>query len=300
MLELRTLPVLLGVASIGGGAVLAAAVARDPAVAQADSPSGPVASFGEHPAWDDGKAEICLYDAEEIVEGELRRFEAASIVVAEHFDLAQMVKKEQFDLSYVPVLKCNWFLSIPTGVYRYQQMASLFLRRSDLLVLKAAFSNQEWCGTTFAVWRRDRPGFEVRSYWDGEADRTHELDGLAENALFYEQVPLWTRGRRPQASRVERITLIGKRLGSAKCPPPKLSAAAIWFDGVKGEGPERRIEARLVLDKHVDTMVLAPDFPHTLLEWRRSDSTTWKLRKSARLDYWNYSRNEFADELADR
>ena len=259
--------------------------------------AGPVGSFGENPAWDDGKAELSRYAAEELVEGEKRSFEAWSIVVAEHFDPKQMVKKDGFDLAFVPVLKCNWFLRIPTGVYAYQQMASLFLRRSDLLVQKAAFSSQEWCGQTFAEWRRDQPGFITRSYWDGEADATHELPDLAPDTLFYEQVPLWVRGRRPERVRSEPIVLIAKRLGTSHCPPPKLVPATLNFDGVKGDGAEKRIEARLAFDGKEELFVLAPEFPFTLREWLRADGTLWKLLSSERLDYWKFSKNEFAGKL---
>ena len=59
----------------------------------------------------------------------------------------------------------------------------------------------------------------------------------------------------------------------------------------------KRIEARLVVDKKEDTFVLAPDFPFTLNEWRRADGTAWKLKKTTRLDYWKYSKNEFAELL---
>src|SRR5262249_55168715 len=138
---------------------------------QRGPPPGPVGSFGEEHLWDDGKAEISQYAAEEIVEGEKRSFDAWTIVVAEMLDPTQMTKKEGWKASYVPVLKCNWFLEIPTGVYRYHQMASLFLRRSDMLAMKVAFSSSEWCGANFCEWRRDRPGFLVHSYWDGEGDQ---------------------------------------------------------------------------------------------------------------------------------
>lgn len=256
-----------------------------------------VPSFGESPLWDDGKAELSRYAAEAMVEGEKRTFTAWSIIVAEHFDARQMVKKEQFELGVVPVLKCNWFLNIPTGTYRYQQMASLFLRRNDALVMKAAFSSQEWCGMTFAEWRRDREGLAVHSYWEGEADQTYALDELATNTLFHEQLPLWIRMRHPERSRTEPITLIRARLGTSKCPPPKLVAAAIWFDGQKEDAAGKRLEARLLVDKQVDTFVFAPEFPHVMQEWRRDDGTAWKLEKSTRLDYWKFSRNEFAELL---
>ncbi|MBM4014336.1 MAG: hypothetical protein FJ293_05160 [Planctomycetes bacterium] len=265
-------------------------------------PESQVRSAGEHPQWDDGKAELSRYAAEAVVEGERRSFTAWSIVVSEWLDPRQMVKVEAFDPGVVPVLKCNWTVSIPTGVAAYQQMATLFMRRADALVMKAAFSSQEWCGITFASWRRDREGMQYHSYWDGEADGTWPIEKLATNALFHEQVPLWIRLRHPERARTEPVTLIRERLFSARCPPPKQVAAAIWFDGIKGTDPDggadpRRIEARLLVDKQVETFVLAPEFPHVLREWRRADGTTWRLEKSVRLDYWNSGKNEFESLL---
>jgi len=260
-------------------------------------PPGPAGSFGEEALWDDGKAEVSQFDAEEIVEGEKRSFTAWSIVVAELIDPKQMVKIEHFDLGYVPVLKCNWFLEIPTGLYRYHQMASLFLRRSDMLVIKAAFSNQEWCGTTHQEWRRDRPGLEVRSYWDGEADQSFELGELGEDVLFEEQVPLWVRARRPATAREEKITLIAKRLGTSKCPPPKLTPARLVFKGAASNAAvdAGTLEVDLVRGDATDAFLLEASFPHLLREWRRADGTTWRLKKSRRIEYWKFSKNEFAD-----
>ncbi len=295
---MASLPAALSSLLLVGAAVGAAIADAPPGAATAvQAPSA-----GEHPHWNDGKAELSRYAAEAVVEGERRSFTAWSIVVAEHFDPRQMVKVEAFAPGMVPVLKCNWCVSIPTGVAAYQQLASLFLRRADALVMKAAFSSQDWCGTTFAEWRRDRDGLEYHSYWDGEADGNWPLEELATNALFHEQLPLWIRLRRPERARTEPITLIRERLFSARCPPPKRVAAAIWFDGLKGADAEggadpRRIEARLMVDKHVDTFVFAPEFPHLLREWRRADGTTWWLEKSVRLDYWNFGKDEFGSLL---
>lgn len=285
------------------GAPIAAALALalhcgpDAKSLQNGPPPGPDPSFGESHLWDDGKAELSLYDAEEIVEGEKRSFEATSIVVAELFDPDQMVKKEPWNASYVPLLKCNWFLTIPTGVYRYQQMASLFLRRSDLLAMKAAFSSQEWCGLTFAEWRRDQPGLHIHSYWDGEADQTYELAPFAEATLFYEEVPLWIRGRRPDHPRTEKLQLIEKRLATSKCPPPKIVSAQLVFKGLQGDAAKKTCEIDLTREGATDSYSLAPDFPHALLEWRRSDGTKWKLKKTSRLDYWKFNKNDSADVL---
>jgi hypothetical protein len=255
-------------------------------------PPGPAGSFGEDHRWDDGKAEVCRYAAEEMVEGEKRSFEAVSIVAAELFDPRQMVKKEKYEPSLVPVLKCNWFLRIPTGVYSYQQMASLFVRRSDALAMKAAFSSQEWCGQTFAEWRRDRPGLAAHSYWDGEGDQTYELDAeLGADVLFYEQVPLWIRAHRPDAARSEKVQLVEKRLATSHCAAPKLVAATLTFHGRANDDAKKPLVVELARADRSDTFLLDEVFPFTLTEWRRSDGTTWKLVKSERVEYWKLNKN---------
>jgi hypothetical protein len=276
--------------------VAASALIAAAPLQQRGPPPGPAGSFGEEHLWDDGKAEISQYAAEEIVEGEKRSFDAWTVVVAEMLDPMQMTKKEGWKSSYVPVLKCNWFLEIPTGVYRYHQMASLFLRRSDMLAMKVAFSSAEWCGTNFCEWRRDRPGLLVHSYWDGEGDRTFDFESPGEDELFYEQVPLWARSRRPEHPRSEKITLIEKRLATSRCPPPKLVDATLVFKGKLGDGEAARIEVDLVRGEGTDTLVLSEKLPYTLREWRRADGTLWKLKKSRRLDYWNFSKNAAAGE----
>ena len=247
-------------------------------------PRSPPGAFGEHPWWDDGKAEVSTYDAEEIVGGEKRRFEATLIVAAGLLDPARMVVEESFDPAFVPMLAFNWRLSIPSGVEGagpWSEMASLHLRRSDLLVLGAMFSSQDDREMTWARWRRDRPGFEIRSSRKDEGDATHEFEELPNDALFHEQVPLWIRSRRPERARVEKIQLVARRLATGRCPPPTLLPAALEFAGRVDAAPPR-LDVRLVTTGAPEVFELAPDFPHTLLKWSRPDGTTWTLKHTTR------------------
>src|SRR5262249_24268836 len=144
-------------------------------------PPGPTGSFGEDHAWDDRKAEVCEYDAEELVDGEVRHFDGWTVVGAGFVDVQQGVRKNRFDPAFTPILECNWILSIPTGVSIVQQMASLDLRRSDMLSMKAAFSSQASSGTSYAECRRGKQGFRVHSNVDGEGDQTLPLEEMTED-----------------------------------------------------------------------------------------------------------------------
>ena len=268
------------------------------AAPQKGPPPGPTGSFGEDHAWDDRKAEVCEYEAEELVDGEVRRFDGWTIIGTGFVDVQQGVRKGRFDPSFTPILECNWFLSIPTGVSTLQQMASLDLRRSDMLSMKAAFSSQAWGATTYAEWRRGKAGFHVHSNADGEGDQTWPIEEMTEDQLFYEQVPLWVRSRRPYRARDEKVTLIEKRLATTLCPPPKFVPATLSFKGIVGRDDDKHINVELIRGDAVDTFVLGEKFPYTMHEWRRADGTTWKLRKTKRIAYWDLSKNEFRDAWA--
>src|SRR5688572_21467250 len=251
-------------------------------------------SFGEHERWDDGKAELSRYAAEEIVDGETRRFTAWSVVVAERLDPTQLVATDLFALDQVAVLGCRWLLRPAPDAAASQELASLSVRRSDGLVMKAAFSSQEWRGTTFALWRRDENCLATHSWREGEGDARHPMEELGSNALFFEQLPIWIRGRHPERARHEAITLIAKRLATAKCTAPERIDATLWFDGAQGEGDARRLRARVVAGASEETLLFRPDPPHVLDEWRRADGTTWKLEQSERVDARDLARDGFA------
>jgi hypothetical protein len=264
------------------------------ALLTAAAPPRQATSFGEHEYWDDGKVELARYAAEEPVEGGTRRFTAWSLVVAERLDPAQLVATEAFALDQVAVLGCRWLLRPADDAGGSQELAALSVRRSDGLVMKAAFSSQEWRGTTFALWRRDVEGFETRSWREGEGDRRHPMEELGSNALFFEQLPIWIRGRHPERARREAITLFAKRLATAKCTAPERVDATLWFDGAQGEGDARRLRARVVAGAREETLLFATGFPHLLDEWRRADGTTWRLERSERVDARELARDGFA------
>ena len=70
------------------------------------------------------------------------------------------------------VVKLNMIQQIPTGLYDYFQMASIFFDRSTGRILKYTMSSQDGCGNTFMEYRR-REGkhlFHYHSYFDDQGD----------------------------------------------------------------------------------------------------------------------------------
>ena len=154
-------------------------------------------SFGGNPGWDDGLAEVAVYDAHRTVYGVDRSFQTTLITVKEDFDAAKAVKADAplDGRPIITVLKLNILSRIPTENYEYSYMTSIFAKRDDLRVLvKAANSSQEWCGTTFkeiVTWD-GAPRLQFHSYFDSQADGAHPIH-LDARTLLEDQLLLVMR-----------------------------------------------------------------------------------------------------------
>jgi len=159
-------------------------------------------SFALDPIWDDGLAEVAHYDAHRKVYGIDRVFRTTMITVKEEFDATTAVKADPpyTGRPIVTVLKLNILSVIPTENYPYSYMTSIFARRDDLRVLvKAASSSQEWCGTTFkeVITWEGSPRLRFHSYFDTQADGEHAM-ALPEGTMLEDQLYLAMRAVVPE------------------------------------------------------------------------------------------------------
>ena len=89
------------------------------------------------PIWDEGLAEVCLYEGKMKKYGALRPFELDVITVREHFDPEKLVKtRPAKGKETIPIMKVNIRRAVRTGVYKYVQMASVFVDRRDAGLVK--------------------------------------------------------------------------------------------------------------------------------------------------------------------
>jgi hypothetical protein len=142
--------------------------------------------------WDDGLAEVAVYDGRWIIYGKERIFEARLITAKEAFDESRGVKADPpyEGRAIRDVLKENLVMEIPTDNYPYRFLRTTFVSRdnSDLL-LKATVGSQEWCGNTFHLFRAGagQPSYEFHSYFDGEGDSSVAL-AVRPGDLFRDQL----------------------------------------------------------------------------------------------------------------
>ncbi len=243
--------------------------------------------------WDDGQAEVSLYEAKRPQYGKVETYEAVFIVVKEDFNPQLLVKADPpFEgKQLLPVLKLNAAHSYWTPNYPYHYLASVFVRRDDPTTLvKLTVGSQEWCGNTFKeVKAGARPELTFHTYWDSEGDGTRPLD-LRPGDLLEEQLPLVLRGLAfaPGLEVRRRVlpSLISNKLGKA----PQFLDATITVAGEETVStPARRIATWKVVVKFGDvqeTWWFEKAAPHALVKMESSDGRAWLLKARTRKPYW--------------
>jgi hypothetical protein len=237
--------------------------------------------------WGDGKAEFNIYDAQITRYGIPRPTEVLHILVREPFDPKQLVKPDDPNApGAVAVLKLNQILHVPTGLYVYQQMHSNFWRVDNAQLLKFSLTSNDSCGNTFKEARRtgDKLAYEYHTYWDSMADGKEDLNVPA-NGYFYDELPWLVRTidfSKP-SSQFE-VQLAGTTINSKKdsfvFKPAKISFKAT----------EREIDVAVEHAGGTDHFILDRDFPNLLRAWNAADGSRLKMKRSLKVDYWNYNK----------
>ncbi len=241
------------------------------------------ASWRHDALWDDGNAEFCAYEVTWARYNHQYTGRAILVVVKEPWAPDLDVKADTPRPDGFDVLKLNHLRDVPTGIYTYHQMASVFVRRDTGALQKIAATSSEACGISSADMTRGT--LRTRSYFDGQGDRAHRwpMGAIPEDGL-----PLFLRdyaaGPCPATLVVYPSLLMGRftdtepqqwnvrRGGSATVTVP-----AGTFDGV---------EVRLERAGRWQAYVFETAAPHRLLRLQRDDGTEYRLAKAARIPYW--------------
>ncbi len=241
--------------------------------------------FGLAALWNDGAAEVSLYETIDVKYGIPRTSRAALIVVAEDLDRSRIVKADRpaGEPATLRVLKLNHVRSVPAGVYRYEQMLSVFAAARDdrLDPVKLTMTSHEWCGNSFVEWRRDRGRLDIRSYFETPADAEVALS--AEGAVFYDALPLQLRALDFEKTRAGRLRVIAS-VFSSRPLPPRIEEAEIEVSRTSAGAGLYRVLVRR--GQRSDAFDFEREFPHRLSFWKRSDGGSMSLKTSERFRYW--------------
>lgn len=234
--------------------------------------------------WDDGRAEFCAYEVTWARYGHHFPGRALLVLVKEPWapDLdvkADLERSDGFD-----VLKLNHIRDVPTGIYTYHQMASVYVRRDTGALRKIAASSAEACGLSTAEMVGGR--LATHSYFDGQGNRTQDYpsgalpeDGLPMSLRSYVQgpapgqvsvFPSLLHGAYPK---LEPVTY---RVETRSVPAVETAA-----------GTMPGVEVRLTAGSSVLSYTFDPQPPHRLLRFEREDGTVYRMAKCERIPYWS-------------
>jgi hypothetical protein len=246
------------------------------------------AGFGRAPLWNDGNAEVSVYEARDLRYGLPRASRATLVVVAEDLSPNRLVKADhpEAEPRTLRVLKLNHVRSIRTGVYVYNQMLSAFLDAESLRPVKVSVTSHEWCGNSFVEWRSDTKILSIRSYFEPVGDSDMPLDPAG--ALFYDALPLALRGLDFEHAREGRVRVLETVFASAPIPPRAEEAVVRVAAGPGGY--------RVTLERgdRKDVFEFEAAYPHRLRRWERPDGGLLSLIASKRFAYWQ--KNHPGDE----
>ncbi len=268
--------------------------------------------------WGDGKAEFNIYDAVEMRYGQPRKCEVIHILVREPFAERDLVKAESNTPGGTyPVIKLNQILHIPTGLYVYQQMHSAFWRCDTGALVKATLTSNDSCGNTYkefralgglrglvsAGWR-----YEWRTYWEGmsageevvSAPTLPPRNGGADTTvatsegIFYDELPVRVRMIDFEKANGRWAFWIANSIVNSKKDEVSFRPARLVWNGPTDDRLTVEVYDRVGFPK-VDVesksvFVLEAKSPHRVLEWSLPGGSTGKLRRSLKLDYWNYNK----------
>jgi hypothetical protein len=257
------------------------------------------AAFWRH--WGDGNAELSGYRLTTRRYGELRSGTAVLVFVTEPLDAKTLIKNDGVSgARKLSAIKLNHMQTFNTGIYPYSLMTSVFVPvdayrgRHRFSPVKIAFSGQEWCGHVYQKLRIEADSFrdEIRSYFASEGERSTQV--AAKQALYEDALLIQLReldgafnGGKAWSGQIVRSLWSARKAHSAVRPvQATISRSSVTKNGIAA--------TRFVLKYSGKTRsyFIEAGGSKRVLGWQSSDGEEATLLKTARLPYWQLSRNQ--------
>ena len=238
--------------------------------------------WAQNKLWDDGLAEVAIYQAERTVYNKPRTFEYILITVKEDFNQAHNVKTDDYNRSDLfPVMKVNQFCQISTDNYPYHYLTSLIFRRENpVQAHKITSSSQEWCGNTFKAINLNNNTFDYtfNSYWDEQGEGKLELPG---DIMFEDQLPYTLRSLRFKDGLTFK-TQVAELLQTNKANKPVIYPTIVT---VATDGNLWLVSVQFSEEK-INKYWFRKEFPHVLEKQQTWDGRLLQLKEVKRYAYW--------------
>ena len=245
-------------------------------------------NWAQNSLWDDGLAEVAIYDAERVIYNKPRQFEFALITVKEDFNKAYNVKTDDYQRKDLfPVIKVNEFARIPTDNYPYHFLTSIFFKRENPVTLhKLTSSSQEWCGTTFKAINAAGNSFKYsfNSYWDNQGTGKFKL----EEGLFEDQLPYTLRSLK-FADNVTFKAPVYELQQTSKATKPQAKQATFVISQSQNDLPEAAWLVTVTFESGKQSQYFfSKKAPNVLLRQKSYDGRLLQLKSIRRYAYWQH------------
>lgn len=272
--------------------VLAAGLALTGPLSADELPVDP--SWAADGVWDDGQAEVSLYDAERTIYGKARPHQLIMVVVKEDLSDARVKADPPYEgKKLASVLKLNLVSTVQTENYPYHFLASIFVRRNDVRrLVKATIGSQEWCGNTFKEILPGTGGTRIHhhSYFDGEGDGESDLP-LGSDGLLNEQLLVALRASSLAEGRHVRLRvadpIVTNRAKPVRVRDADLLAGPVEaVDAPAGRRTCRRFDLRFA-EGETASYWIETGGRRALVRMSSPDGSKLLLREQRRRDYWS-------------
>lgn len=238
--------------------------------------------------WNDGKAEVAVYQAQRKIYNKVRDFEYTYITVSEEFNKEYRVKTDDYSRKDLyKVMKLNAFAAIPTDNYPYHYLTSFFFLRSQpWLVDKITNSSQEWCGNTFKEYLANTKGYQYRyqSYFDGDGDGEKQLES---KILFEDQLSYTLRSLNFKAGLSFEAKVLESQIATKVGKMTIYNSSFLVEDGANEIAGEQSWKVTLKLDVNKqNTYYIGKVYPNVVFKQQTWDGRNLQLKKISRYAYW--------------
>lgn len=247
--------------------------------------------------WDDGKAEVAIYDAERVVYGEPRQFDYVYVLVKETFNETYHVKTDDYERNDLyEVMKVNKFCRIETLKYPYHYLTSVFYnRKTPASVHKMTNTSQEWCGNTAKSFLEtgNKYEFQYMSYWDGQGNGIEKIDKTPwfEDQLSYTlRTLMFTEGLSFEVQMYPTQVSSSAKVPEAEPAVVKVSKPALGeLTGLDSTFVSNPWKVTIQRDHGPDlTYWFNGNYPNYLLKMQSTDGRKLSLKSLERDAYWAY------------
>lgn len=293
--------------------LIGAYVFRDNKVANEDVTTSAPVTKETYKYWKSNNAELSRFELNQLRYGEIHKGQAVMIFVTEPFLPVSQVKYDGIKTpeKKTEVLKLNFQKNFYTGIYPYSIMTSVFTPfvADPGFSYKVTTSSQDWCGQSFIQLNRLYSGYRARilSYFQSSGDKNLSVG----HTLLEDEI--WTKIR---------LNYKDLPIGEVRIIPSTQYLELMHADFRAYEAVAELLEVKdeeiyggVFFDYKLSYKNLKREFhyyfeksfPHRILGWEESYlplsftgikepmTTTARLAKTIRLDYWNKNREKDAE-----